>query len=72
MKELFTTIWFPFKPSNNYWWEMEDNASSSNKSTPMDISGDRESENDEIQWRFSQIKGNIESDESPSDGLSIG
>jgi hypothetical protein len=51
---------------------MEDNASSSNKSTPMDISGDRESENDEIQWRFSQIKGNIESDESPSDGLSIG
>jgi len=23
---------------------------------------------DEIQWRFSQIKGNIETDEAPTDG----
>jgi hypothetical protein len=28
-----------------------------------------EASQDEIQWRFSQIKGNIETEDAPTDGL---
>lgn len=41
---------------------MDEQASSSS----VDCSSNGDS--DEIQWRFSQIKGNIETDESPTDG----
>lgn len=50
---------------------MEDIATTSTKPVSMDIGGDCEAENEDgnIGWRFSQIKGNIEADESSSDGL---
>lgn len=42
--------------------EMDEQAGSS-----MDTNG--ANNEDEIQWRFSQIKGNIETEDAPTDGL---
>lgn len=44
---------------------MDEQAGSSVDSSINNNDGDE----NEVQWRFSQIKGNIESDESPTDGL---
>jgi hypothetical protein len=37
-------------------------------SVPSSSSAEQPSD-DELQWRFSQIKGNIETDDAPTDGL---
>ena len=42
---------------------MDDQASSSTDYAAGDMAS-----NDDIQWRFSQIKGNIDNDDSPTDG----
>lgn len=44
---------------------MDEQASSSS----IECSGSGNGDVDEIRWRFSQIKGNIETDDSPTDGL---
>lgn len=44
---------------------MDDSVAASSSATDACESN----ENEEIHWRFSQIKGNIESEESSTDGL---
>lgn len=48
---------------------MDDQASSSSAECAPGNSGD--ATDGEIQWRFSQIKGNIETDDSPTDGKNL-